>query len=362
MDVDRWASLANCPVEIVTDIFELACTDDGSTWPSLSVVSRGFHNLSTPCMFLSLTVSNKRKMSAVLARLRNAAPAARRVVQLFLSCNMKCVPEYDGSYPLGEDIGGWWPLPDYENILRIVAPTLEYLVTDLDLACFLDQGSVFPRLRELCVRTCTTNLLETSGPRVLPALRILQVQALRGASEERLRILRKSLAALATVAPDLEHLRLGDVLAYCEHLSPLRLLLGIVLSTPKTDFTACKAGPHDDLLWKDLRGRKKPLNPPPEFVIHSLFPKLRRFHVDSKRNREARFISSTALTLLQGLDAQSKNLLVVHRPDSEEGPRSFEGDLLRNMAWQDWSMRANGRPCGCTIGSSTDLPCARVLY
>ena len=116
------------PLELHSQIFELACIDDGSTARSLSLVSRYVRSVVEPFLYQSLAVAGLSSMTELLARLKQEPRHKRRVRRLFLSdwtrkqVEQRSVPASD------EDMDRY----DLEkatiiHLLDLVAPTLQSL-------------------------------------------------------------------------------------------------------------------------------------------------------------------------------------------------------------------------------------------
>lgn len=73
------------PVELHSQIFELACTDDGTTARSLSRVSRYVREVSQPFLLQSVAVSGLGSLNELIKVLESLPARRRRVRHLFLS-------------------------------------------------------------------------------------------------------------------------------------------------------------------------------------------------------------------------------------------------------------------------------------
>jgi hypothetical protein len=76
--MDRW------PIEIWSQIFALACTDNGFTGRSLSLVSRYIYESSKPTKLQSLSVSTPQQIQSLALLIRKTSPEYRRVRNLFI--------------------------------------------------------------------------------------------------------------------------------------------------------------------------------------------------------------------------------------------------------------------------------------
>ncbi|KAI0701298.1 hypothetical protein BC835DRAFT_1404540 [Cytidiella melzeri] len=75
----------NLPFELHSQILELACTDDGTTARSLSLVSRYVREAAQPFLYQSIAVSGLRSLNELADRLESLPSHKRRVRRLFLS-------------------------------------------------------------------------------------------------------------------------------------------------------------------------------------------------------------------------------------------------------------------------------------
>ena len=73
------------PVELHSQIFQLACIDDGGAARSLSLVSRYLHQVAEPFLFQTLIVSGHDRLDIVANKLEKSSIHCRRVRHLFLT-------------------------------------------------------------------------------------------------------------------------------------------------------------------------------------------------------------------------------------------------------------------------------------
>ncbi|KAJ3478402.1 hypothetical protein NLI96_g9773 [Meripilus lineatus] len=73
------------PVELHSHILQLACTDDGSTARTLSLVSKYVHQIADPFLSQTLIVSGSDRLNLVANKLITSPNLRRRVRHLFLS-------------------------------------------------------------------------------------------------------------------------------------------------------------------------------------------------------------------------------------------------------------------------------------
>ncbi|KAI0670889.1 hypothetical protein C8Q78DRAFT_1190269 [Trametes maxima] len=157
-----------CPLEIQILIFSYACTDDGSTGRSLSLVSHTFRELSFPFQWYSLAIYGHDQATAFAKTLYSQLPSfssQRPIFNLFVSTRnpSKAFDHISLQMP------STWP-GVLRSILRYAAPTLRTLAVacfeaPMDSAIILSQALRvhYPCLTELTIRgRCT--LLQLSRP------------------------------------------------------------------------------------------------------------------------------------------------------------------------------------------------------
>src|ERR1700727_938778 len=89
-------SLERLPPEICRCIFSNACTDDGYTGRSLSLVSRYIHAASKPVRLQCICVRGLRQMQAFATALENMAPEFRRVHDLCITDRTRRLFAFEG--------------------------------------------------------------------------------------------------------------------------------------------------------------------------------------------------------------------------------------------------------------------------
>lgn len=146
------------PLELHSHIFEFACTDDGSTARSLSLVSRYVREVAQPFLLQSVVVAGLASLTELASRIETLPPHRRRVRHLFLSdwtpkqTSQTLVPSEDADMDRYE-----LERSTIVRILDLVAPTLESLA--FVASCPFNSsrliGHVFslhlPRLEDLSV-------------------------------------------------------------------------------------------------------------------------------------------------------------------------------------------------------------------
>lgn len=155
-----------CPLEICLHIFSLACTDDGSTGRSLSLVSRGFAEVSRTVQLQSIALWGSSQLAGFASILRDRYSKGQKVHHLFMSDKPRKTPS--GQSIAQERIDS----QNARKIIRIVAPSLATLslVVERGLWGFIQYG--FPMLTELSARVSFIDLEDLFGPRcTIPNLR-----------------------------------------------------------------------------------------------------------------------------------------------------------------------------------------------
>jgi hypothetical protein len=110
-----------CPVEVCTQIFAHACTDNGFTGRSLSLTSRYIRETSKPTKLQSLSVTTPQQIHGLAHLITHTPPRYRRVRYLFLSSS---TPYDDG------DDNGWY--------LRSSTSAADHAITEEDCQGILD--------------------------------------------------------------------------------------------------------------------------------------------------------------------------------------------------------------------------------
>ena len=88
------ASLDRSPLELCQRIFELACTDDGTTGRSLSLVSKPIRDISAPYKLQSICVSGAKQANLFVSALESTPPQHRRVSYLSISNDLTVHPAF----------------------------------------------------------------------------------------------------------------------------------------------------------------------------------------------------------------------------------------------------------------------------
>ncbi|KAF9462895.1 hypothetical protein BDZ94DRAFT_1260113 [Collybia nuda] len=130
------------PIEIWLQIFQLACTDGGSTGRAISRVSRFFHEVSKEVRLQSITVVGVPQIVACALMLERTPPNFRRVRHLFVSNCLETPFRRTRTFPTSSR--GFWEIDTgaceaFIQILKLVAPTLQtfYLVSNIPRTCIL---------------------------------------------------------------------------------------------------------------------------------------------------------------------------------------------------------------------------------
>lgn len=95
-----------CPTEVWLQIFQAACTDDGSTGRAISLVCRFFHEVSREVRLQSITVVGVPQIVACAKMLERTPPNFRRVRHLFVSNCLETPSRRTRMFP-GSSRGFW---------------------------------------------------------------------------------------------------------------------------------------------------------------------------------------------------------------------------------------------------------------
>ncbi|KIK05268.1 hypothetical protein K443DRAFT_91557 [Laccaria amethystina LaAM-08-1] len=120
------ASFTSIPPELHSYIFQLGCTDDGTTIRALSLLSRYFYAIAGPLLYhtLSISVSSPNDhLPLLLKKLQATPPHLRRISHLFLS-DVPSSPSSSASTPqkLSEPA-----LSNLFDLLTLASPSLRTL-------------------------------------------------------------------------------------------------------------------------------------------------------------------------------------------------------------------------------------------
>ena len=258
--------MKTCPNEILSFIFAEACTDDGFTGRSLSLVSRRIHDTSRRYALQSVALYGSYQLSAFASLLDKVNPEDRGVRHLYLTdCRrvwVEYLPGQDREDWLAERMGEHFHInhPSREHtssaILRIltaVAPTLEtltLLLFDRYAEQPLPNTLSLPKLRELTLHgSSLTHGVQSELTQCLSLRRLQVIQdfSIRGSMAK----------AVARLAPLLTHLRIsrlvanriasGDVVRGLEHMLQQDDLAsaGFPPSLQRVLVQMLQQGPHD---------------------------------------------------------------------------------------------------------------------
>jgi len=112
-----FTAVKNCPAEIWSRIFSLACTDSGYTGRSLSLVSKYIQQVSMPYKYRTLLVP-ERQLRPLIYTLKRRPVGARSVRHLFVS---------SGRWEKGEADNSKFFETDRNRLLSLIAPSLQTL-------------------------------------------------------------------------------------------------------------------------------------------------------------------------------------------------------------------------------------------
>ncbi|KAI9065743.1 hypothetical protein FKP32DRAFT_1665249 [Trametes sanguinea] len=199
------------PLELHAQIFEFACTDDGTTARSLSLVSRYVRDVSAPYRYQSLSIFGLEQMNELVTRLDALPHHLRRIRHLFLSdwthnqTKGRVVPSSDEAldrYELEKTLA--------VRIITLAAATVETLVvvSSCPYTGPTLLGALFstpmPRLTELSVHGFYPF---PHVPRSMPRLERLHLSGNRNPHGL------LQLGALDAACPSLVHLHLSGLVA-----------------------------------------------------------------------------------------------------------------------------------------------------
>ncbi|PBK92082.1 hypothetical protein ARMGADRAFT_1053981 [Armillaria gallica] len=85
--------MERCPAEICSEIFSYACTDNGYTGRSLSLVSKFVRETSEMCRLQSISIIGYEQLVAFAAALERTPPSLRRVRYIFISAHARSTAE-----------------------------------------------------------------------------------------------------------------------------------------------------------------------------------------------------------------------------------------------------------------------------
>jgi hypothetical protein len=204
--MDRW------PTETWGHVFTHACTDDGYTGRSLSLVSRYIHEASKPMKLQSISVVGISQIHGFARLIANTPPCYRQVRYLFIHDMGRSEDEDDDD----DDQGSEQPGSDQtllftlESIITTLAPSLTILyafVYTLTSHPILPSSVIFPRLGELTLY-CPTHrgsvLIATleSIPKIVALFPALQYLYLAHPKSENL----ESVIRITHALPSLTHI------------------------------------------------------------------------------------------------------------------------------------------------------------
>jgi len=180
------------PAELHSHICSLACTDDGYTARSLSLLSRYFFQTSLPFRYLSICITKTPQIQSLSERLQATPSHLRRIQRLFIS----------------DDGCDSQALVNFMDILMLAAPTLETLAL-ITTSSFTSASLIarifracFPHLHEL---TISGHYPFPSTPSCFPSLERLHLLGNRNPYGL------LSLGGLESVMPNLTYLRVSGL-------------------------------------------------------------------------------------------------------------------------------------------------------
>ncbi|CCM03260.1 uncharacterized protein FIBRA_05387 [Fibroporia radiculosa] len=335
-------------VELWMRIFSFACTDDGSTGRSLSLVSKFFQDVSRPYRLQSIVLKDREQLHDFAEILQRTPPEHRRIHHLFIADPHRPPRRTLAAFPdlssLGktellrtlalysltsDEVQAIWqrlgpqaqsenaeildrsikqPVPELESILQFVAPTVRTLTAHAS-SCLYLLTNKFPELEELTILGPNVAIQRRPFPpgdlAQLPSLRRLH---LVDSSEFFMQFVQR--------APQITHLRLTG-------LSFLRQdavdALGTALHIPPD---------HTD-----------PASP--SVVPHNYLPRIERIITDSQSVPT----NASLIRRIRGVQGLTQNSKVTFiQPDSLEGTKPY----VWSDARRDWLQRLEEKN-GCWV-------------
>lgn len=216
-----------CPPEICLEIFAFACTDDGYTGRSLSLVSTFFHDISQPVQLQSVAVYGANQMHAFACFLQDRPPHLRKVHHLFVTDRERVEHPHQPHDTLeDEDADEFFDNMHFflTSILSDISTTLQTLVLNLCVNYFITDAPLLPvDLPMLLELTVHGGPIEESFLRSCQAKRL---QRLHIASHFQLPDDLGS--CLRRISPSLTHLRISGVYGSGDYGDLLDVLRGAV--------------------------------------------------------------------------------------------------------------------------------------
>ncbi|PPQ78346.1 hypothetical protein CVT25_011629 [Psilocybe cyanescens] len=191
-----------CPSEICSEICAFACTDDGRTGRSLSLVSRFLNQSSKPYKLQSVAVVGHAQLHAFAALIERTPLSLRRVACIFVSAHSRqtasdprlLAPEYvqrqDAYAAVGRILRAIAPCVRVVHaffvfyrpfiLLPVSLPALEELTLHgpLDSSAALDRDIEFPALRHLdLTSSCAPSYVLDKVLKLTPRLAHLRISA-----------------------------------------------------------------------------------------------------------------------------------------------------------------------------------------
>ena len=318
--------MESLPLELHTQIFEFACTDDGATARALALVSRYVRAAASPFLFQSLSVSGLVQMDALVARLHALPPHARRIRHLFLS-----------DWTRKDMLKGGAPFAEMERydreralaarILEYASPTLETLA--LVAACPFTAaplvGHLFalplPHLEELAIHGFYPfpQSYDNGG---LPRLTRLHLSGNRNPHGL------LQLGALEAACPALTHLRVSEVAGAAAFA---REVYEAAIPRPSSEASALSVSTFPSALPARLRELVIEARRPPEPVPSSNQP---RHHQRAGAKRGALGAHEKMMAVLREVELRRAET-PLEKVDVVEGDGADMFEVLR----RDWLVR-----------------------
>lgn len=192
----------SCPTELLSYVCHLACTDDGRTFRSLSLVSKYFNEVARPLRYQSLSVPSLDHISELVGRLQNTPSHLRRVRHLYV-----CTDRVGGALSPPSSVTS----NAFQRFITLISPTLwtfaivsppYQAITSLIAQLF---RTSFPKLHDLSIVGFYPFPTTPRGGTNFPRLQRLHLSGNRNPHGL------LQVGCLDEVFPSLEHLRVSGL-------------------------------------------------------------------------------------------------------------------------------------------------------
>ena len=339
------------PVELISYIFELACTDDGCTVRALSLTSKQFLEIARPYLYQSLTLSTRTQLVTLLDRLKNIPIHLQRIRHLFLALthdsqdsqsHNNCA--FDASLAI--------------NVLHIAAENLQSLtliapcsIMGTSLLSYLFRVVSFPQLEELSIAGLYAFSFQ---PGNFPRLRHLHFAAGNRNPSGLFQF-----GALDKAFPELTHLRVSGISRALSFVDELGRVLATAGKGANTDYKQDEAPPMVQTL---------PLNDAPI----KLPPLLERIYVQYASSSTSPAISRTPsrssfitdlvqTTLMSGITNDRQRTMIERLMHLGKKYGAHSTDCVRvQLVILDPALSNVVKGAGADLGNNTEDVAARL--